>query len=395
MQHAEFPSSAKIPNRAVVRGGCAVHLAAHLNVKQRLSMKRLIGVAVGLLLLAGGLALLFRVPLTLGLMDRVLARNMGSDLMAELPDGLHVAICGAGAPLPDPKRSGPCVAVMAGERLYIVDAGGGSSRVLARMRVPIGRITAVLLTHYHSDHIDGLGALELQRWANAAATEPVPVMGPGPDVHAVVDGINLAYGSSRAARVAHHGAGIVPPGGAGAVAVPFDVPDQGQGEVLVEEGGLTITAFLVDHAPVKPAVGYRFDYAGRSVLISGDTTKSSNLAEFAQRVDLLVHEALAPDLVGVIERSAREAGRDNLAKILADIVDYHTSPVEAAEIARDAGVGHLLFHHIVPPLLLAPMETLFLQGVDAVYAGPVTISRDGTLVRMDAHTSSIIVESLL
>ena len=129
--------------------------------------------------------------------------------------------------------------------------------------------------------------------------------------------------------------------------------------------------------------------------MSGDTIKSANLQKFAQGVDLLVHEALAPQLVEILTRGATNAGRKNLAKITRDILDYHTSPVDAAEIARDAGVGHLLFNHIVPPLLLAPMEDIFLEGVDEAYAGPVTIGRDGTLVRLEAGSDAIEVVDLL
>jgi ribonuclease Z len=99
---------------------------------------------------------------------RLVERNMASSLLDELPDGLHVALCGACSPLPDPKRSGPCTAVITGERIYLVDVGAGSSRVLSRTRVPQGKIAGVLLTHFHSDHIDGLGELLIQRWANAS-----------------------------------------------------------------------------------------------------------------------------------------------------------------------------------------------------------------------------------
>jgi ribonuclease Z len=108
-----------------------------------------------------------------------------------------------------------------------------------------------------------------------------------------------------------------------------------------------------------------------------------------------VHEALAPQLVEVITRGATAAGRPNLAQITVDILDYHTSPVEAAEVARDAGVGHLLYNHIVPPLLLRPMQGLFLEGVAEVYDGPVTIGRDGTLVVLEAGSDAIAVEERL
>ena len=357
-------------------------------------MKR-IGLGIlGLLLVVAIAGYALRGALTLRLMNRVVARNMATNLLDELPDGLHVALCGAGSPLPDPQRSGPCTAVVAGDRLFVVDAGSGSSRVLSRLRLPQGRIEAVLLTHFHSDHIDGLGELLLQRWANGGADARVPVFGPT-GVGEVVAGFQRAYRQDTGYRVAHHGAETMPRGGAGGEARAFALPRPGEGKVVVEGDGLVITAFAVDHEPVSPAVGYRFDYGGRSVLVSGDTKKDANLQRFAEGVDLLVHEALAPELVAVLNEGARKADRPRLAKITHDILDYHTSPVEAAEIAREVGAGHLLFTHIVPPLLLPPMEDLFVRGVDQAWDGPVTVGRDGTLVKLPTDSEAIEVEELL
>jgi ribonuclease Z len=262
------------------------------------------------------------------------------------------------------------------------------------MRLPQGRVDAVLLTHFHSDHIDGLGELLLQRWAGAARAAPAPVHGPA-GVEQVVDGFNRAYAQDAAYRVAHHGEEVVPPRGAGGVARPFAVPADDEPGHVLEEDGLRITAFRVDHRPVAPAVGYRFDYRGRSVVVSGDTVKSANLERFAESVDLLVHEALSPRLVAMLGRGAASAGRSNIERIMADIVDYHTTPIQAAEIARAAGVRHLLYTHVVPPLPLAPLEEVFLDGVGAVYDGPVTLGRDGLLVSLPSGSDAIEVRELL
>jgi ribonuclease Z len=356
-------------------------------------MKRFLLGLVAVIVVLAAVGYAFRGKIVMRLMERTVASNLATDLLRELPDGLHVALCGAGSPLPDPDRSGPCAAVIAGSRLYVVDAGAGSSRVLSRMRIPQGQIEGVFLTHFHSDHIDGLGELLLQRWVNGSRTTPTPVHGPQ-GVSQVVEGFNIAYGQDRRYRVAHHGEKVVPASGGGGVARPFAVPLDGEGAILIDDGGLRVTAFRVGHAPVEPAVGYRFDYKGRSLVLSGDTTKSSNLQRFSEGVDLLVHEALAPQLVSVITRGATAAGRENVATITQDILDYHASPIEAAEVARDAGVRHLLYYHIVPPLLLPPMEDLFVEGVEDVYPGPFTIGRDGTLVTLPAGETSIEVQEI-
>ncbi len=340
------------------------------------------------------LAYAFRGPLALRLMERAVARNLSTSLLDELPDGLHVVLCGAGSPLPDPRRSGPCVAVVAGGRLYVVDAGSGASRQLARLGLPQARIEAVLLTHFHSDHIDGLGELLLQRWAGGARREPTPVHGPS-GVERVVTGFNHAYAQDATYRVQHHGAKTVPPSGAGGEARPFPLPREGESRRVLEADGLVVTAFRVSHDPAEPAVGYRFDYAGRSALVSGDTVKSANLERFAVGVDLLVHDALAPQLVAVLNRGAAAAGAAHLEKITADIPDYHATPVEAAEVARDAGAGHLVLYHVVPPLPLAPLEAVFLDGVDEVFDGPVTLGRDGLLFGLPAGSEAIEMTDLL
>lgn len=328
--------------------------------------------------------------IVLNLMSKAVEKNFSSNLLDNLPDGLHVVLCGAGSPLPDPKRSGPCTAVIAGKQIYIVDSGAGSSENLTMFKVPQGEISGVLLTHFHSDHIDGLGELLMQRWVNASNTMPLPVYGPT-GVEKVVEGYNTAYAQDQLYRIAHHGADTIIPSGAGGQAQPFQTPKSGTLLPIVEKDGLSISALLVDHSPINPAVGYRFDYKGRSVVVSGDTSKSSNLQALSNNIDLLVHEALNHTMVKNITQAAQKAGRPRMVKITTDILDYHTSPVEAAEIARDANVGHLLFTHIVPSLPFSPMEKLFAKGVDDIYAGEFTVGQDGTMVNLEANKKTIKV----
>ena len=155
---------------------------------------------------------------------------MAADPVAELPDGLHVAIAGSGSPLPDPKRGNPCAAVIAGGRVYVVDAGERSSETLNRMRIAPNRIEAVLLTHFHSDHIGGLGSVNLQRWVADAAETPMRVIGP-PGVERVVAGFNEAYALDSGYRTAHHGAEVAPPASAVMAAEAFALPD-GEDETM-------------------------------------------------------------------------------------------------------------------------------------------------------------------
>lgn len=286
--------------------------------------------------------------------ERIVERKMGQlmamDLTSTLEDGLHLALCGAGGPMPAPNASGACVAVVAGERVFVVDAGTDGARNLIRMGYPIGRVEGVLLTHFHSDHVDGLGELGTLRWVSVANTSPLPVYGPA-GVTEVVEGFNRAYGHDKGYRQAHHGDTVAPVRGFGLEARPFSTPPAGVLHTVLDEGGLTIEALRVDHDPADPAVGYRFTYKERSLLITGDTSQSDNIRQFASGVDLLVHDALATNVVAMMHEVAVEQGNTALAKVTLDIPDYHATPKEAAETARDAGVQHLLYYHITPPLV--------------------------------------------
>jgi ribonuclease Z len=319
---------------------------------------------------------------------RVVGQNVGRNAVASLPDGLHVALCGSGSPLPDPSRKGPCTAVIAGKRLFVVDIGSGAARNFGPMGLQTGSVEAVLLTHFHSDHIDGLGELMMLRWAGAGNVAPLPVYGPtGVDV--VVGGFNAAYSFDKNYRVAHHGADVNPPSGAGGEARPFAIDPATQSVVVLENDGLKVTAFTVDHAPIEPAVGYRFDYKGRSIVISGDTKPSENLVRAATGADLLVHEALNREMVDVIGAALGAGGNTRTPKIMKDILNYHTSPVEAAQVAKRAGVKALVITHIVPAVPFTFLNAYFLKGAAAEFDGPITVGQDGMIFSLPAGGAEI------
>jgi ribonuclease Z len=329
--------------------------------------------AVPILLLAAALA---AAPGCERLVTRQVERNLArvDESVLESPD-LQVVLCGTGSPLPDSQRAASCTAVIAGGHFVLVDAGPGSWEVLDLANLPIGRVEAVLLTHFHSDHIGDLGEATTQGWI-AGRAAPLEVFGP-PGTARVVAGLAEAYAADVDARVAHHGEHVLPRSAAGAVARELAMPAGAEATPVFEREGLRVSMFVVDHEPVKPAVGYRFDYAGRSVVVSGDTRKSANLAAHARGADLLVHEALHPGMVGRAVEAARRLGLERVAKLAGDIPGYHASPVEAAEIAREAGVAHLVLTHLVPAPPNALARRLFLAGVADAYDGELTLGEDG------------------
>ena len=330
------------------------------------------------------------------LFERAVGERVGRDTTASLPDGLHIALCGAGSPLPNPSRAGPCNVVIAGKQIFVVDIGEGGGRNINMMGIPTGKIEGVLLTHFHSDHIDGMGPLMMNRWVSSTNTSPLPVYGPN-GVDAMVAGFNAAYSIDNGYRTGHHGAAIAPPSGAGGTAMPFALPETGKGDsvVVLEKDGLKITAFRVDHGPVEPAVGYRFDYKGRSIVISGDTKKSASLIAASKGADLLVHEALQPKLVAMMTEGLEKKGVKNMAQITRDILNYHASPEEAAESAKEAGVKQLVLSHIVPSIPSKFFYPAFLGDAAKRYDGPIVVGEDGMIFTLPAGKGAITQDSLM
>jgi len=214
------------------------------------------------------------------------------------------------------------------------------------------------------------------------------VIGP-PGVERVVAGYSEAFALDNSYRTAHHGDAVAPPEIGGMTAEPFSFPQGADSIVVLDDGGLRITAFEVDHSPAEPAVGYRFDYKGRSLVVSGDTTYSPVLVRAAEGADLLIHDALSPELTKLIEDAARASGLPARAKIFADIPDYHASPSEAADAARKAGVLALALTHIVPPLPLKALEGPFLGDASERFTGPLWIAQDGDLYSLPTGAKGV------
>ena len=341
-------------------------------------------------LVAGGLYA-FREPISLTVAKRVTAERMSSNPLKDLPDGLHIAVCGAGSPMPDEKRGGPCTLVIAGQQLFVFDTGNTSARNINKMGFNAGNIQGIFLTHFHSDHIDGLGELLLQRWVSNSNAQPVTVHGPE-GVSTVVNGFMQAYSLDRGYRVAHHGESVLPPSGFGATPKTFGLQDD-KATLVFESPDTQIFAFSVSHAPIHPAVGYKIVYKDRSMVISGDTTPSAHVEREAKGVDVLMHEAMSMEMMTLLQEGAHTAKRDKLEQLMKDITNYHTSPVEAAQIANKAEVGYLMLHHIAPPLPLPGLVDVFLKGTDKAFKGKIQVAKDGDMLSLPAGQKTIQASS--
>jgi len=362
-------------------------------MKKKIIVTAIIIVAV-VVVVAALSAVIFSKPILTALATSTVKQRLINQ-SAKWDDGLYAGLAGSGGPFPDIKRAGSCVVVLAGGRLYIVDAGQGAARNVALMGFQMGKVDGVLLTHFHSDHIADLGEVMMQRWVGGSSASPLDVIGPE-GVEGVVEGFNLAYKLDDAYRVAHHGAATVPPSGAGGTARPFSLtPGDDASVVVIDDGGLKVTAFKVNHAPVSPAVGYRFDYKGRSLVISGDTLPCASLEKQAQGADILFQSALQPAMVKVIHDQAGSSTIPSLVKITEDIPGYHSSPEDAAKTAAAAGVKQLVLYHITPPIPHPLLNNMYLGNAGKYYSGPITIGEDGMLFSLPAGSDKISVSQLL
>ena len=281
--------------------------------------KRALLILLSITAVSAAVVYAFRAPIGAAIFERAVDRNLGRDRIAELPDGLHVFVCGSGSPFADPNRFGPCLGVLAGDRPFVFDVGSGGARRLGAMGFPVDRLEAIYLTHLHSDHFDGLGELLLGAWIIGGRTEPMPIRGPF-GVQQLADGLRQAYAIDKTYRVLHHGEEVAAPSGFGGAGQAI------KADYVLEDGDLKISAFAVDHSPIEPAFGFRIEYKGRSIVISGDTAYDERLVAAAKDADLLLHEALQTRMTRVMGRAFAARGNERLAKVAKDIEDYHTTP---------------------------------------------------------------------
>lgn len=310
---------------------------------------------------------------------------------------LRVLLCGTSSPLANAERAGPCAAIIAGGAIWLVDTGGGAWKNLMLWQIPGERVRGVLLTHFHSDHIQELGEVNLQSWASGRPA-PLAVYG-GPGVERVAQGFMMAYAPDKAHRIDHHGSEIMPEASypmIPTVVARADGRPLGEGDSIriFEHEGLSVTAIGVNHAPVVPAYAYRFDYKGRSVIVSGDTAYSPALARAAKGADVILHEAQAQDLVAVLAQVMRRAGNTTLAQIFDDIPSYHTAPAEAAALANDAGARLLVLTHLTPPVPHWLAERVFLGQAKTVRPQGTLLAKDGMLLTLAPGRTEIEIGQL-
>ncbi|MEO8808225.1 MAG: MBL fold metallo-hydrolase [Burkholderiaceae bacterium] len=275
-----------------------------------------------------------------------------------------VTLLGTGSPNPNIERFSMSTLVEAGEFKLLFDAGRGASIRLWQIGVPLGRLDAVFLTHFHSDHTIGLPDLWLTGWIDTPygrRKSPLTVIGPV-GTRALTSGLELAYADDVKTRIADEN---LP-----AAAARFDAREfSGNGNVVFQRDGLEVIAFEVDHGDaIKPAYGYRINYKDRSVLISGDTRRSDNLLKFARGVDLLIHEVATANDEAV-------AANPGFRAILA----HHVTAAEAGAIFAIAKPKLAVYSHLVflsDTRFPRPTVPALIEQTRKTYQGPLQVGQD-------------------
>ena len=274
----------------------------------------------------------------------------------------RVTLLGTGTPIPRPDRFGPSTLIEAGGQRLLIDAGRGATIRLYQLGVPIGTIDALMMTHYHSDHTNGIPDVWLTGWLGshyARRTSPFRVIGPT-GAKELMDNLQRAYAADIRIRLVDE---KLPPDGIKVAAEEYD-----RDGIVYENGGLRVIAFEVDHGDViKPAYGYRFEYGGRAAVLSSDTRYNTNVIRHGTGADLLIHEVAAarPELM-------QEAH-------IQRIIGHHTTPYDCGRVFAQTRPKLAAFTHVVQlgsPQVPPPTVDEMIADVRKSYDGPLEMGED-------------------
>ena len=353
-------------------------------------MKKLIKFLLfGIFFLAAVAFILLKQPWFQDRLFQTALSNMAAPV-SQLPeeDSLTAVVCGSRSPINDPNRAEACILVQAGDQIFIFDTGNGSAQNLHNWNMPWNRLEGIFYTHLHSDHISDIADFHQGTWINGQRSSKQKVFGPE-GVQLLTDGIELAYTKDYFFRNEHHGDIIAPLN-----IVGFDTHTVNlNNPVLIDNEDLKITAYSVSHDPVDPALGYRIDYKGRSISISGDTIYDQNLVNNSKDADVLFHESMSLEILDLINANAKATGNMVAEIVTVDILDYHTPILEVVKAAKDANVRHLVFYHHLPAPRNQIMEEVMYRGVDEIMQ-EWTASNDGTMIILPIDSEEIIITSI-
>jgi ribonuclease Z len=269
---------------------------------------------------------------------------------------MRATLLGTGSPPPNPRRRGPATLLALGDTRFLVDAGSGVGVQLVQAGVRPYDWPPILITHHHSDHTIDLGHLLITRWI-VGQNAPLEVFGPA-GTRRQIDLLLQYLDWDIEVRRAHMTSRRPP---------EVRVTEIEEGKVL-ERGGVVVSAFLVEHDPVKPAFGFRFDGGGRSIVVSGDTRPCENLVRWSAGVDCLIHECCEMAKTSWFPG----CGWPTLEEKVRDLASYHTQPDQLGIVAAEARPKALVVTHLMPGSVPAELQA----AANRHYGGPVVVGED-------------------
>jgi ribonuclease Z len=310
--------------------------------------------------------------------DRMIQREMKNSIdRSHFGDGkMHVILCGTGSPIPDPNRRQSCIAVIVDGQIMLVDTGDGAAYALQMLKLPQDLISKIFITHFHSDHIADLGQIINRSWI-FGRKQPIEIHGPE-GIEQIVDGFEQVYALDARYREEHHGEYMLLENREVlSKELAFENPEEA---VTIFSGkDLKISSFLVEHSPVEPAVGYRFDYKGKRLVISGDTIANSNVERYSKDADILIHSVMEKNLNSRVASLLQAADAENFQRggsMLEDTLSYQTDAPGLGKLAQRAGVKKLVLTHLVPPPRNFIVTRAFKKSVGEFYKGELLVGED-------------------
>lgn len=306
--------------------------------------------------------------------DKQMDKRLNAFNILKDTNNITAVTVGSGTPF-SLDRSMTGTAIFVNQHFFMFDVGPGVVAQIELQNLPITEIDGIFLTHYHSDHYMDLPNLVNRSWSQGKA-EVMNIYGPD-GLKGLVEGLNQFLEIENQYRVDHHGAEMLNIHNSRPITHEFQL-DAHDKKVVFNQDGVKITAFKVNHDPVHSAVGYAIEYKDKKVVLSGDTKKNDLLQEMAMGADLLIHEVMLKSLIQKMEGVAQKRGEQRNAQVFQDIQEYHTSPSEVAETAKNANVKKLVLNHMAPTADNAILKSMYKNQMKE-YKGELVFSNDGDM----------------